>query len=61
MFQSADMYKLDIIPDQKEHALIERRRAQEEARKGRIFNAKYRIIGVIYLIICSQIILRLVL
>ena len=55
------MYKLDIIPDQKEHALIERRRAQEEARKGRIFNAKYRIIGVIYLIICSQIILRLVL
>lgn len=40
------MYKLDLVPDHKEAQAIERRRAQEEARKARVFNAKYRIIGV---------------
>lgn len=40
------MYKLDIPVDLKEAAAIERRRAMEEARKSRIFNAKTRQIGV---------------
>lgn len=40
------MYKLDLPIDYKEAAAIERRRAQEEQRKSRIFNAKTRIIGI---------------
>ncbi|KAL7060771.1 hypothetical protein AAHC03_09240 [Spirometra sp. Aus1] len=40
------MYKLDLPVDRKEAAAIERRRALEEQRKGRIFNAKNRLIGV---------------
>jgi len=40
------MYKLDLPIDLKEAAAIERRRAQEEQRKTRIFNSKTRIIGV---------------
>lgn len=40
------MYKLDIPVDYKEAAAIERRRAQEEQRKSRIFNSKVRQIGV---------------
>lgn len=40
------MYKLDLPVDYKEAAAIERRRAMEEDRKTRIFNAKTRQIGV---------------
>ncbi|KAK3101431.1 hypothetical protein FSP39_003540 [Pinctada imbricata] len=40
------MYKLDLPIDYKEAAAIERRRAMEEERKSRIFNAKTRTIGV---------------
>jgi len=40
------MYKLDLPVDYKEAAAIERRRAMEEERKTRIFNAKTRTIGV---------------
>ncbi|CAD5112305.1 unnamed protein product [Dimorphilus gyrociliatus] len=40
------MYKLDLPLDRKEAAAIERRRAQEEERKSRIFNAKTRLIGI---------------
>ena len=40
------MYKLDLPIDLKEAAAIERRRAQEEQRKARIFNSKTRVIGV---------------
>lgn len=40
------MYKLDLPVDYKEAAAIERRRAMEEERKTRIFNAKTRQIGV---------------
>jgi len=40
------MYKLDLPVDYKEAASIERRRAMEEERKTRIFNAKSRLIGV---------------
>ncbi|CAG5118410.1 unnamed protein product [Candidula unifasciata] len=40
------MYKLDLPVDYKEAAAIERRRAMEEERKSRIFNAKVRQIGV---------------
>lgn len=40
------MYKVDIPLDYKEVAAIERRRIQEEQRKGRIFNSKARQIGV---------------
>ncbi|GFO15542.1 rib43a-like with coiled-coils protein 2 [Plakobranchus ocellatus] len=40
------MYKLDLPVDYKEASAIERRRAMEEERKTRIFNAKTRQIGV---------------
>ncbi|CAF2799318.1 unnamed protein product [Rotaria sp. Silwood2] len=40
------MYKLDIPLDLKETAAIERRRRAEKERQGRIFNAKYRQIGI---------------
>lgn len=40
------MYKLDLPVDYKEASAIERRRAQEEERKTRIFNAKTRQIGI---------------
>ena len=40
------MYKLDLPVDYKEASAIERRRKMEEDRKGRIFNAKIRTIGV---------------
>ncbi|CAF3435467.1 unnamed protein product [Rotaria sp. Silwood1] len=40
------MYKLDLPIDLKEKAAIERRRRAEKERQGRIFNAKYRQIGV---------------
>ncbi|RUS73971.1 hypothetical protein EGW08_018271 [Elysia chlorotica] len=40
------MYKLDLPVDYKEASAIERRRAQEDERKTRIFNAKTRQIGV---------------
>ncbi|NP_001088729.1 uncharacterized protein LOC495993 [Xenopus laevis] len=40
------MYKVDLLPDPKEIAAIERRRNQEQQRQSRIFNAKCRIIGV---------------
>ncbi|CAF3697373.1 unnamed protein product [Rotaria sp. Silwood1] len=40
------MYKLDIPLDLKEIAAIERRRRAEKERQGRIFNAKYRQIGI---------------
>ena len=45
------MYKLDLPIDYKEAAAIERRRCQEEQRKSRIFNAKTRIIGVIFRVV----------
>ncbi|CAF1241952.1 unnamed protein product [Adineta steineri] len=40
------MYKLDLPIDHKEKAAIERRRRAEQERQGRIFNSKYRQIGV---------------
>uniref|UniRef100_A0A8D0CE66 RIB43A-like with coiled-coils protein 1 n=1 Tax=Salvator merianae TaxID=96440 RepID=A0A8D0CE66_SALMN len=40
------MYKVDIQPDLKEAAAIEARRNREESRKSRIFNIRYRKIGV---------------
>ncbi|UJR27279.1 hypothetical protein I4U23_008574 [Adineta vaga] len=40
------MYKLDLPIDLKEKAAIERRRRAEEERQGRIFNSKYRQIGI---------------
>ncbi|XP_059805639.1 RIB43A-like with coiled-coils protein 1 [Hypanus sabinus] len=40
------MYKLDIPVDPKQTAAIERRRNAEQQRQGRIFNARYRTIGV---------------
>lgn len=40
------MYKLDLPLDLKEKAAIERRRRAEKERQARIFNAKYRQIGV---------------
>lgn len=40
------MYKLDLPIDLKEKAAIERRRRAEKERQARIFNAKYRQIGV---------------
>ena len=40
------MYKVDIPLDYKEVAAVERRRIQEEQRKGRIFNSKARQIGI---------------
>lgn len=40
------MYKLDIPLDIKEIAAIERRRRADKERQGRIFNSKYRQIGV---------------
>ncbi|CAF1288734.1 unnamed protein product [Adineta steineri] len=40
------MYKLDIPLSLKEKAAIERRRRAEEERQGRVFNSKYRQIGV---------------
>ena len=43
------MYKLDLPIDLKEQAAIERRRRLEKERQGRIFNNKYRLIGVRYL------------
>lgn len=41
------MYKLDLPIDIKEKAAIERRRRAEKERQGRIFNAKFRQIGVL--------------
>ena len=49
------MYKLDLPVDLKEAAAIERRRAQEEQRKTRIFNSKTRMIGVDELALKQQI------
>ncbi len=40
------MYKLDLPIDFKEQAAIERRRRLEKERQNRIFNNKYRLIGV---------------
>ena len=40
------MYKLDVRVDLKETAAIERRKALEQQRQGRIFNARERTIGV---------------
>lgn len=40
------MYKLDLPIDVKEKAAIERRRQLEKERQARIFNNKYRLIGV---------------
>ncbi|CAF0756924.1 unnamed protein product [Adineta ricciae] len=40
------MYKLDLPIDLKEKAAIERRRRAEQERQGRIFNSKYRQIGI---------------
>jgi len=40
------MYKLDIPLDLKDKAAIERRRRGEQERQGRVFNSKYRQIGV---------------
>ena len=40
------MYKLDIPLNLREKAAVERRRRAEEERQGRVFNAKYRQIGV---------------
>ncbi|KAG8447816.1 hypothetical protein GDO86_015065 [Hymenochirus boettgeri] len=40
------MYKLDLQPDPKEIAAIERRRNREQQRQSRIFNAKFRTIGI---------------
>ncbi|XP_077148490.1 RIB43A-like with coiled-coils protein 2 [Ranitomeya variabilis] len=42
----AAMYKLDLPLDVKEVAAIERRRNKEQQRQSRIFNAKFRSIGV---------------
>ena len=41
------MYKLDLPIDLKEQAAIERRRRLEKERQSRIFNNRYRLIGVI--------------
>lgn len=40
------MYKLDLPIDFKEQAAIERRRRLEKERQGRIFNNKFRQIGI---------------
>ncbi|XP_053551470.1 RIB43A-like with coiled-coils protein 1 [Bombina bombina] len=40
------MYKVDLPPDLKEAAAIERRRNREQQRQSRVFNAKFRTIGV---------------
>ncbi|XP_030050118.1 RIB43A-like with coiled-coils protein 1 [Microcaecilia unicolor] len=40
------MYKLDLAPDLKDAAAIERRKNREQQRQSRIFNAKVRTIGV---------------
>lgn len=40
------MYKLDLPPDPKETAAIERRRNREQQRQSRIFNTRYRTMGV---------------
>jgi len=49
------MYKLDLPVDLKEASAIERRRAQEEQRRTRIFNSKTRMIGVDELALKQQI------
>jgi len=49
------MYKLDLPVDLKEAAAVERRRAQEEQRKTRIFNSKTRMIGVDELALKQQV------
>ncbi|KAM4663011.1 RIB43A-like with coiled-coils protein 2 [Discoglossus pictus] len=40
------MYKVDLPPELKEASAIERRRNREQQRQSRIFNARYRTIGV---------------
>ncbi|XP_048344558.1 RIB43A-like with coiled-coils protein 1 isoform X1 [Sphaerodactylus townsendi] len=40
------MYKVDIQPDTKEATAIEARRNQEKQRQSRIFNTRYRTMGV---------------
>lgn len=40
------MYKLDLPVDLKEQAAVERRRRLEKERQSRIFNNKFRLIGV---------------
>jgi hypothetical protein len=45
------MYKLDLPVDQREKAAIERRRQIEKERQQRIFNNKYRVIGVCKILI----------
>lgn len=44
--QRLNMYKLDIPLDLKEQAAVERRRRAEQERQGRVFNSRYRQIGV---------------
>ena len=41
-----EMYKLDVRVDTREAAAIDRRRALEQERQKRIFNARERTIGV---------------
>lgn len=40
------MYKVDIQADFREAAAVEARRNREKQRQSRIFNARYRTIGV---------------
>ena len=40
------MFKLNLPADLKEQAAIERRRRLEKERQSRIFNNKYRLIGI---------------
>ncbi|KAM9341913.1 RIB43A-like with coiled-coils protein 1 [Pholidichthys leucotaenia] len=40
------MYKVDLPVDQSTEKAVERRRAAEAARKGRIFNTRLRVIGL---------------
>ena len=40
------MYKIDVPLDLKDKAAIERRRRAEQERQGRVFNSRYRQIGV---------------
>jgi len=48
--RSSGMYKVDIPLDLKDKAAIERRRREEQQRQGRVFNSKYRQIGVGFLL-----------
>ena len=48
------MFLLNLPVDTREQAAIERRRREEKERLSRIFNVKYRTIGVDYLEINSD-------